>query len=330
MGAAGRGLLSFVLLIVTATAAYGGWANEYAAFGNDSLTFQGFATVSGGPAGSNGNVIHQGGIAHFDGLYGSSALNPAPPTAWNARQNVHGNVIFNSSVTINSLSNIDGSIHSGGAVSMGGNSIGKGVGGNVIATGPVTIESYNTIGGNIVAGGDATLVSGVNVAGNLGANGNVSLGVDSHVTGVVTRSGTLTLGGFSTVGGQAVGTVGPNPTAYTPVVLPPATAFTSGGANQNLAVFADVTLAPGSYGAVTLNGSNKLRLSGGNYYFDSIASPGTFADLHLDLTQGPINVFVTGDIAFDRVTAYVNGVRYDSAPRRWPATSTSSRTATSI
>jgi predicted acyltransferase (DUF342 family) len=291
----------------------GGWATDYAVFGNDSLTFLGFAKVSGGPAGSNGNVHHQGGSGEFDGLRGGGALNPTPPTSWTARQNVFGDVVFNSAVTINALSNITGSVHSGGAVSIGGNAASHGVGGNIIAIGPVNVLSYNVIGGSITSGGDLSLVNGCQVAGNLGANGNVTLGVSSHVAGTVTHAGSLTIGGLSSVGGNVIGPVSPNPIAYAPTLVPPATVFAAGGADLDLAVFADRTLAPGQYGTMTLRGSNKVRLTGGDYYFNAIASPGTFTDLHLDLTHGPINVFVTGDVQFQRVRAYVNGADYTLA-----------------
>ncbi len=306
-------VLAVTLSIGLAAESYGDWATDYAVFGNDSLTFLGFAKVRGGLAGSNGDVHHRGGMGEFDGIRGGGVFNPTPPAAWNARQYVFGDVIFNSGVTINSLSNIIGSVHSGGPVSIGANAGDKGVGGDIIAVGPVSISSYNTIGGSIVSGGDVTLDSGCDVAGNLGSNGNVVLGVNNHVIGLVTHSGTLKVGTFSTIGGSAIGTVTPNPTAYTPVSVPPATVFTSGGPNLDLEVFADRAIAPGRYGTMTLRGSNTVRLTGGDYYFDSILSPGTFTDLHLDLTHGPINVFVTGDVQFQRVYAYVNGVDYKQA-----------------
>src|SRR5688572_29597009 len=100
-------------LLALANAAYGGFANEDAVFGNRSLTFQGFAKVSGGPAGSNGDVIHQGASGQFDSLRGGGALNPAPPVAWTGRQNVLGDVVFNGDVRINQLSTVNGSVHSG-------------------------------------------------------------------------------------------------------------------------------------------------------------------------------------------------------------------------
>lgn len=306
--------LSALLVLGSASVLHAGFANEYAVFGGQSLTLEGFAKITGGPAGSNGDVSHLGGIAYFDALYGGGTLNPTPPTAWNARQHVTGDVIFNSSVNINALSNIGGSLHSGGAVSIGANAGPKGVGGDIIAAGAVNILHYNQIGGSILAGSHTILGDGVKVARNIGANGNVALGLGSHVTGLVTHSGTFSMNAFSSVGGDIVGTVNPQPAAFTPVSLPPATAFDSGGATLDLPVFADQTLSPGSYGDLVFRGSNTLRLSAGNYFFDSIASPGTFLNLHLDLTQGPINVFVAGDVQFKRVRAFVNGANSSDVP----------------
>ena len=295
------------------SAAYAGFANEYAVFGNDSLTFLGFARVSGGPAGSNGDVHHAGGSAQFDALRGGGSLNPTPPTAWTGRQNVFGDVVFNGPVTINALSDIGGSVHSGGAINIGLVNGGITVGGDIVGLGPVGVAHHSTISGSIISGGNMRLDSGGRVAGNIGANGNVTLGVDADVAGIITHSGVLTKGSFSDIGGQVVGTVTPEPQSYQPIELPPATAFTAGGANIDVPVLGDRTLAPGSYGAMTLNGANDVYLSSGNYYFTSIASPGTFLDLHLDLGGGPINIFVTGDVEFTRVTPIVNGVTFADA-----------------
>jgi hypothetical protein len=301
------GLVVAPALLAAANAAHGGFANDYAVFGGHSLTFEGFAKVSGGPAGSNGDVIHQGGIGYFDSLRGGGALNPAPPTAWNARQNVGGDVVFNGGVRFNDLSTVNGSVHSGGAATVAS------VGGNVVAGGPVSVQIYNDVGGNIVSGGNVSLLTGVNVTGNVGANGDVAVGQSAHVAGTVTLTGNLTQGAFSSVGGTVKGSVSPAPQAFAPVALPPATVFTSGGANVTLNTFDNVTLQPGKYGALTLGGATDLHLSGGNYYFDSISSTGTFLDLYLDLTHGPINVFVTGDVEFKRVTPHVNGGDYKVA-----------------
>jgi hypothetical protein len=284
-------------------------AASYAVFGGGSVTFQGFADIAGAPVASNGDMHHAGGIGSFTGMFGAGALNPTPPVSWNARQRVSGDVVFNSPATINALSTIGGSLHSGGAVNSGAD-----IGGDIIANGPVTVDIFDTINGSIVANGNVSLLSGVNVLGNVGANGAVSLGVDAHVAGTVTHNGNLTLAGFATVGGSQVGTVSPNPATYTPAQLPAATSFTSGGAPVSLAVFEDRVLSPGPYGAMSFAGSNELTLSPGSYYFDSIASPGAFVTLNLDLTGGgDIRIFVTGDVQFDNLLIEVNGVDFNDA-----------------
>jgi hypothetical protein len=68
-------------------------------------------------------------------------------------------------------------------------------------------------------------------------------------------------------------------------------------------------LAPGSYGDLHLPVfSGTLTLTSGNYYFTSFALDGAFTTLNFDLSKGPINVFVTGDVTFgDFLTITANG-----------------------
>jgi cytoskeletal protein CcmA (bactofilin family) len=284
-------------------------AANYAVFGGASVTFQGFADVSGAPVASNGDMHHTGGVGSFTGMFGAGALNPTPPVSWNARQRVSGDVVFNGPVNVNALSTIGGSLHSGGAVNSGAD-----IGGDIVANGPVTVDIFDTITGSITANGNVSLLNGATVGGNVGANGAVSLGTDAHVTGTVTHNGNLTLGAFATVGGSQVGTVLPNPATYTPAQLPAATSFTSGSALVNLAVFENRVLSPNSYGAMTFAGANSLTLSPGSYYFDSISSPGAFVTLNLNLTgASDIRIFVTGDVQFNDLLIKVNGVAFDQA-----------------
>jgi hypothetical protein len=243
-------------------------------------------------------------------MYGAGAFNPTPPSTWNARQNISGDAVFNRRVNINVLSSIGGSLHSGGMVQQ----LGADVGGNVVANGPVNVNGFQTINGSITANGDVFLAGGVNVLGDVGANGAGGLGIGAHVAGTVTHNGNLTLGAFATVGGSQVGTVQANPETFAPAQLPAATSFTSGGAPVNLAVFENRVLSPGSYGAMTFAGANRLTLSAGSYYFDSIASSGAFTTFNLDLTgAGGIRIFVTGDVQFDNLLIEVNGVDYPLA-----------------
>jgi hypothetical protein len=84
--------------------------------------------------------------------------------------------------------------------------------------------------------------------------------------------------------------------------LPASTVFSSGGTNYTgLGNSFDLSLAPNiSYGQVQGGGAGKLRLSAGNYFFDSI-NLGNSTQLILDLAGGPINIYVTGTATFGSV-----------------------------
>src|SRR5687767_2394386 len=82
-------------------------ANDFAIFGRDSLTFEGFIDITGAPAASNGNVHHKAGVGAFPALFGGGTL----LSEGTARTDVAGDVIFNSHVTINELSDVGGSVH---------------------------------------------------------------------------------------------------------------------------------------------------------------------------------------------------------------------------
>jgi hypothetical protein len=94
--------------------------------------------------------------------------------------------------------------------------------------------------------------------------------------------------------------------------MPAADTFAAGGADVNVPTFASATLTPGSYGALTLGtspfGSATLTLTGGDYFFTGITSEGAFNTLNLDLTSGPVRIFVTGDVDLGTAfTTEVNG-----------------------
>jgi len=84
--------------------------------------------------------------------------------------------------------------------------------------------------------------------------------------------------------------------------MPEATVFTAGGANQQVdSVLDELTLGPGTYGSLSTSEQNqKVTLSSGNYYFDSISAQGFFT-LEIDLTTGdPAEIYVVGDATFQQ------------------------------
>lgn len=315
-GSANRALrftgASFIITVIplAASPVLAANANDFAIFGRDSLTFEGFIDITGAPAASNGNVHHKAGVGNFPALFGGGTL----LGEGNARQDVAGDVIFNGDVTINELSSVGGSVHSGGNLDFQGGGFAT-VGGSLIANGFVNVGSTVTVNDSIIAGGNVDLGPSAHVVKNVGSNGNVHLGISAKVDGHVTHGGTLTLDSFATVGSSSIGLVVPAPAPYTHVSLPAATSFTSGGADVTLDTLDNVTLAPGSYGDLIFNGSSTLTLSSGTYFFDSIdtASPTTsLLNLKLNLSGGPLRILVTGNVDLDVILPmHVNGLAMD-------------------
>ena len=98
------------------------------------------------------------------------------------------------------------------------------------------------------------------------------------------------------------------PEPFTAIVLPPTSEFDT---DSDRDVFArggvSTTLAPGAYGDLFLGVHNTLNLSAGEYFFDRISARKGL-DLHLDLTDGEIAVFVLGDVHLDRdLEVFVDG-----------------------
>lgn len=302
--------LAASVLAGVAGRAYGGFANDYAVFGGNSVTFQGYAWIKGGPVGSNGNVSTYGPAGvELDDLRVGGNLNLNPPVTTPSHITAHGDVTVNGTAAFGVFSEVFGAVNAGSDLQVAASATYHG---NVTTGGALNGGAYNTFGGNVLAQGNVTFSNGTQVSGTVGSNGAVTAGLSTTFTGKVTNPSTFSMGSFSSnPGGHVTGTVGVSPATVAPVGLPPATAFTSGGANVTLNTFDDVTLSPGKYGTLTMNGSTTLRLSGGNYYFDSITAPGTFQDLYLDTTHGPINVFVSGDVNFKRLYPYVNGIDYE-------------------
>ena len=123
----------------------------------------------------------------------------------------------------------------------------------------------------------------------LGSNGNVVLETAAKVDGQVIHAGSLTLAPLAMVGSSAAGGTTFVRDTYTPVAIPETpTPAPSLAPPIVLPVFGQQTLAPGHYSDLIMQGSNKLFLSAGDYHFNDIRMTGTFAELHLDLTGGPI------------------------------------------
>jgi predicted acyltransferase (DUF342 family) len=279
--------------------------SDYVVFGKNAVTYQGFTDSVGAPVGTDGNLNHQAGIGTFTSLVGGGVLNGANT---NARQHVAGDIIFNSHVSINELSRVGGSVQSGGNVLFEAGATGDGVVGKITAHGSVDLGAFNQAG-SIVANGDVTLRPSARVLTTVGGNANVTLETAAKVDGQVLHSGTLTVAPLAMVGSSATGSTLFVRDTYAPVAIPVTpTPAPSTAPPIVLPVFGEQTLAPGHYSDLIMQGSNKLFLSAGDYHFNDIRMTGAFAELHLDLSGGPINIFAFDEVTFNQLSTFVNGV----------------------
>jgi cytoskeletal protein CcmA (bactofilin family) len=256
-------------------------SEDFAIFAGNgvSLTTQS-NNVDNGLVGSNGLVTIASGT-FGGGLAGGGDLKFTSSSNY-----IHGDVTFNGNVDLNAYAHIYGDLNCGGNANLGSSyNLYRNAAGNVAAGGSLSMNS-GELDGNAKANGDVTMTSSAKIVGNLTYGGNLSQGPNAVVTGTVTKAPVTV------------------DKTYTPQVLPPATIFTPGAQSVSAK---DLTLAPGSYGDVAQsNGHGTLHLSSGNYYLRSLTTYWT--DLYLDLSNGPINVFSTGDMKLGSgMNVYVNG-----------------------
>jgi hypothetical protein len=277
---------------------------DFVVFGKNAVTYQGFTNSTGAPVGTNGDLNHLAGIGTFTSIFGGGALNGANT---NARQRVEGDVDFLGNIGINELSRVGGNL-SGRNVLFEGGAAGDGVVGNLLAYGTVDFGAFNQAG-SITADGSVTLRPSARVLSSLSSNSNVTLETAAKVDGAVIHGGTLTVAPLAMVGSSGAGAVLLLPDSYAPVAIPVTpTPAPSTAPPIVLPVFGEQALAPGHYSDLVMQGSNKLFLSAGDYHFNDIRMTGAFAELHLDLSGGPINLFAFDEVTFNQLSTFVNGV----------------------
>jgi PEP-CTERM motif len=175
------------------------------------------------------------------------------------------------------------------------------------------------VGANFKTDNDSELNTEVDLNGNAMVVGNVQSGDDVRIGSGGAITGTITLpqspAGLNPLNPSGSGTLTVAPTATHGAVinampalpsLPAATVFSSGGTSYNLGNNAVLTLDPNSYGSVVLGGSATLNLSSGTYYFDSLKSQNSL-NWNIDLTGGPIHIFVTDYAQFGSVDMSLTG-----------------------
>ena len=184
-----------------------------------------------------------------------------------------GNIIFNGCIKLGGSTKVEGDINGGSSLEIG---------------------TSNILNGNIITGKSVEIGGSTRLNGNLDADGNVKLGTSIKIYGYLTTSGTLTKSRNSIIYGNLTENGTPlAPQSYNSITLPTATDFNSGGQN----ISSNCSLSPGSYGNVKLGTSRTLTLSSGDYYFRSFSMGGS-GKLKLNVNDGKIRIFITGDVTF--------------------------------
>lgn len=184
----------------------------------------------------------------------------------------------------------------------------------IVATNDVELQSYSVIKGDVFAADDLTLEFGYGIQrpamnmGSMYAGGDVVINLLCDVNGNVIAGGSIAP--FTSV--DVTGTVEEFSPAIPAMTLPAATPFVAGA--LNISDNDGFTLLPGSYGNVVYTGLfDNIYLSSGNYYLNSLELQNS-CDLHLDLANGPIKVFIKDDFTVERyMDVFVNGVEINES-----------------
>lgn len=123
------------------------------------------------------------------------------------------------------------------------------------------------------------------------AVGKVTIvGDENTIDGDVFTANTIVNKEGSVITGAAI-----SGAAISPMALP-SLSYSAGGANHTIAKGKSLTLAPGSYGTVTINKSATLKLSSGTYHFTKLLNSGSDATIIFDVASGPITINVVSSL----------------------------------
>ncbi len=152
----------------------------------------------------------------------------------------------------------------------------------------------NTPAGDMHSNGTLTVEKGdpSTYNSNLTAVGKITIQKDNTINGNVKSPLSITNQG--TVNGTiTVGAVANEPL--------PSDSYTAGGLNKTVPSGGSLTLAPGSYGIVTLNGSGTLKLTSGEYRMNELRYPSGAENgvIEIDLSSGnPVAIKVVSNFQF--------------------------------
>jgi cytoskeletal protein CcmA (bactofilin family) len=253
---------------------------------------------------------------------------PAPPPSLHGALGPYA-VFSKTSIRFDSNSLVDHLIGSNGNVSLGSNCRTKGIEGggsllldsnleaegDVVFTGPVSMDSNSIVSGSVdslgrvtllgdarvgrvIAGGNFLADSNARVSGNVIVDGSITLKSNSKIWGRAEYTGSFSGKSGRVVGGAArVDSVTVTPREFQPVTLPPPTEFSPG--TQKVSVKdSRRTIQPGAYGELRLDGEAKVTLTAGTYCFTSIYITGK-PEVHLDASDGEIEILVSGNVTID-------------------------------
>lgn len=128
--------------------------------------------------------------------------------------------------------------------------------------------------------------------GDLTAVGSISILAKNTIDGDVKAGAKLYLGKNVTITGSKT------PHAHVEPMPLPNLSFTAGGKNVTVAKSGSKMLMPGSYNVVKVLTKGTLYLSSGDYY-TKVLDTDPSAKLSIDVSGGPVNIFVVNELDFD-------------------------------
>ncbi len=169
----------------------------------------------------------------------------------------------------------------------------------LLAEKKVEVKGQLASDGNIHSNGEITFADGnpSTHSGNLTAVGKITIKRNNTINGNVTAGGELAVDRNATVNGTAAG--------YTAVkwVNNPWISFSAGGSKITVARSGVRSLAPGSYGDVTVDIKGTLKLkhngSSGDYFFKKLVVKES-AVLTIDVTSGPVTIHAAEQLLFEK------------------------------
>jgi prepilin-type processing-associated H-X9-DG protein/prepilin-type N-terminal cleavage/methylation domain-containing protein len=218
---------------------------------------------------------------------------------------VTGDILCNGEVDLVSHSTISGNVSSRDDVMVG---MSVDVVGDILCAGACDVKDNSSVVGSSITCGGNVMVNG-SVGGTIKSGGDAWLKLGAAIQGDLNYTGALTKNDSAVVSGSInqVASVEANPAICKSVTIPNGTTFSAGGTDRTSAKYDEVTLAPGTYGAVTLGARNKVYLTSGKYYLSSLAI-GDYGEIYLDCSGGNIEIYVDGNVAMGFTqTATVTG-----------------------